>query len=263
MQILETHASNDKEAAELAATYLDVEPDLVDVELYKKGSSGFLGFGEKEPAIYHVIATEGKTPFQVVVKGVVATLLHNMGYKAKFVRFETLEEDGKLYVELASPQAGYIIGKKGRTLESLQFLANLMIEQFTENAPRLLLDIENYRHRRARHLEDLAKRIASQVVRSGKSKLLDPLNPYERRLIHMALQDNKNVDTESEGNGVYKRVRIFSTGKPRGGGRNRDNSKKDQNFNQINEAEENAVIEDPPMPESSENPEAVSFDSQQ
>ena len=66
MQILETHASNDKEAAELAATYLDVEPDLVDVELYKKGSSGFLGFGEKEPAIYHVIATEGKTPFQVV-----------------------------------------------------------------------------------------------------------------------------------------------------------------------------------------------------
>lgn len=208
MQILETHAKNEKEAIELATTYLSVDADQIEIKLYEKGSSGFLGFGEKTPSIYHVNAIENKTPLQVVIKGIVATILHKMGYKAKFIRFETQEDEGKLYVELASPSAGYIIGKKGRTLESLQFVVNLLVERYNETAPKVVLDIENYRNRRAKYLENLAKKIASFVSKTGKSRLLDPLNPYERRLIHVALQDMNNIQTESEGNGVYKKVRI-------------------------------------------------------
>lgn len=208
MQILETHAKNEKEAIELATTYLSVDADQIEIKLYEKGSSGFLGFGEKTPSIYHVNAIENKTPLQVVIKGIVATILHKMGYKAKFIRFETQEDEGKLYVELASPSAGYIIGKKGRTLESLQFVVNLLVERYSATAPKVVLDIENYRNRRAKYLENLARKTASFVSKTGKSKLLDPLNPYERRLIHVAVQDMNHIQTESEGNGVYKKVRI-------------------------------------------------------
>ena len=208
MQILETHAKNEKEAIELATTYLSVDADQIEIKLYEKGSSGFLGFGEKTPSIYHVNAIENKTPLQVVIKGIVATILYKMGYKAKFIRFETQEDEGKLYVELASPSAGYIIGKKGRTLESLQFVVNLLVERYNATAPKVVLDIENYRNRRAKYLENLAKKTASFVSKTGKSRLLDPLNPYERRLIHVALQDMNHIQTESEGNGVYKKVRI-------------------------------------------------------
>ncbi len=207
MVILETFAKSEKEALEQACPYLGVSEDKVDVAVYRKGSGGFLGLGQKKPAVYHILAKPGITPLDVVVKGVLSTLLHHMGYRVKFLKIET-QEDGKLYVEMASPHAGFIIGKYGRTLESLQFLANLIVEKFTGSQPKILLDIENYRARRAKHLNDMALRTAEFVIRTGKSRLLDPLNPYERRLIHLALQDDERVSTESEGNGVYKRVRI-------------------------------------------------------
>lgn len=213
MVILETHAKNEQEALELAGKYLGIEIEKIDVKLHQKGATGFLGFGTKTPSVYHIEAIEDKTPVEIVVKGVIATLLHKMGYKARFLSFEK-REDGKLYIEIASPHAGYIIGKRGKTLESLQFLVNLMVEKFTKEQPKILLDLENYRARRASHLEELAKKTADFVARTGKSRLLDPLNPYERRLIHVALQEDDRVETESEGNGVYKRLRVTSVKPP-------------------------------------------------
>lgn len=207
MQILETHANNEKEAIQLSSEYLGISKDELELQIFQKASGGFLGLGNKIPGIYHIYAVEGKTPVDVVIKGVISTILHKMGYKAKFVRFET-QEDGKLYVEISSPHAGFIIGKRGKTLEAIQFLANLIVEKFIHRQPKILLDLENYRARRAEHLAELAKKLASQVMKTGKSRLLDPLNPYERRIIHLALQDSESVETKSEGNGVYKRIRI-------------------------------------------------------
>lgn len=208
MQILEVQALNEKEALEQALSTLGTDADLVELSVLKKGSGGFLGLGQKTLGIYKINAIRGKTPLAVIIRGVITTLLQHMGYPVLVKDYRTVEE-GKLMVELESDFAGYIIGKQGRTLEALQFMTNLIVEKITGEQPKILLDIENYRERRAQHLVEVAKKTAAYVARTGKSRLLDPLNPYERRLVHMALQDNETVKTESEGNGVYKRVRIF------------------------------------------------------
>lgn len=208
MQILEIQALTEKEALEQAVEYLKTEPDTLELSVLKKGSGGFLGLGQKTLGIYKISAIRGKTPLAVIIRGVISTLLGHMGYTVDVKDYRNVEE-GKLMVDLESDFAGYIIGKHGRTLEALQFMTNLIVEKITGEQPKILLDIENYRDRRAQHLMEIARKTGEYVGRTGKSRLLDPLNPYERRLVHMALQDNEIVKTESEGNGVYKRVRVF------------------------------------------------------
>lgn len=208
MQILEVQAINEKEALEQALSTLGTDAESIELSVLKKGSGGFLGLGQKTLGIYKINAIRGKTPLAVIIRGVITTLLKHMGYSVTVKDYRTVEE-GKLMVEMESEFAGYIIGKHGRTLEALQFITNLIVEKITGEQPKILLDIENYRERRAQHLMEVARKTGAYVARTGKSRLLDPLNPYERRLVHMALQDNETVKTESEGNGVYKRVRIF------------------------------------------------------
>lgn len=208
MQILEVQALGDKEALDEGLQILGTDAENVELNVLKKGSSGFLGLGQKTAGIYKINAIRGKTPLAVIIRGVLTTLLGHMGYTVTVKDYRNVEE-GKLMVDLESEFAGYIIGKHGRTLEALQFMTNLIVEKITGEQPKILLDIENYRDRRAQHLMEIAKKTGEYVLKTGKSRLLDPLNPYERRLVHMALQDNEHVKTESEGNGVYKRVRVF------------------------------------------------------
>ncbi len=207
MQILETHALSEKEAIQLTVKYLDVEPENINVKVHKKGGSGFWGFGDKKPNTYYVFAIEGKTPRDVVIKGVLSTIIHKMGYKAKVVEIKDME-GGKVYTEIASPKAGHLIGRKGRTLEALQNMTNLLLERFLGKPSKIILDIENYRDRREKSLENLAQRMAEQVEKMGRSRMLDPMNPYERRIIHATLQDHEKVTTDSLGTGNYKKIRI-------------------------------------------------------
>jgi len=216
MQILEVQALNEKEALDEGLASLGTTADNIELSVLKKSSSGFLGLGQKTLGIYKINAIRGKTPLAVIIRGVLTTLLGHMGYSVTVKDYRTVEE-GKLMVDLESEFAGYIIGKHGRTLEALQFMANLIVEKITGEQPKILLDIENYRERRAEHLMEIARKTGEYVSRTGKSRLLDPLNPYERRLVHMALQDNEIVKTESEGNGVYKRVRVFRVATPAAG----------------------------------------------
>ena len=207
MQILETHALSEKEAVELTIKYLNVEPDQIQIKVHKKGGAGFLGFGEKKPNTYYVFAIEGKTPRDVVIRGVLSTILHKMGYKAKVIEIKEVE-NGKIYTELASPMAAYLIGRKGKTLEALQNMTNLLLERFFAKPSKVILDIEDYRDRREKNLISLAERMAEQVERTGSSKMLDSMNPYERRIIHSALEANERVTTQSVGTGNYKKVCI-------------------------------------------------------
>ncbi len=217
MQILELSAANDKEALKYGADLLQVEPGSISAKIYKKGSGGFLGLGSKDPSVYFIETIEKSTPVYGVMRGVVLTLLNKMGLEAEIEGIDEQEEQ-KICVRIASLKAGQIIGKRGKTLESLQFLTNLLVQQYTGEPPKILLDIENYRERRAKYLTDFALKMASQVIKYGKSRLMEPLNPFERRLIHVALQEDDRVETESEGVGVYKRVRIKSKKQARKGG---------------------------------------------
>ena len=162
--------------------------------------------GNKNPSVYHINAIPDKLK-EVVAKGVTATLLGYLVLVLLPVKPGTMEHTWKCL-----HHAGHIIGRKGKTLESLQFLVNLMVEKFLKEPPKILLDIEKYRSRREDQITSMAVKSADQVVKSGRSKLLNPLNPYERRLVHVALQEREDVTTESQGNGVYKRVRIMPLG---------------------------------------------------
>ena len=136
-------------------------------------------------------------------------LIQAMGYSAKIEVIS--REEHKLLVRLFSEDSAILIGKKGKNLDALQLIANVYAGKIGI-AERVMLDCENYRIRREESLVRLAYTTADQVVTTKSSVLLEPMNPYERRLIHSTLADIRDVDTKSEGEGLYKRVRVLYKG---------------------------------------------------
>ena len=118
----------------------------------------------------------------------------------------SIDEDGALSIDMAGDNMGLLIGKRGQTLDSLQYLTNRVANKMQDGYVRVKLDTENYRQRRKETLENLAKNIAHKVKRTKKAVSLEPMNPYERRIIHSALQGDKYVSTHSEGEEPYRRV---------------------------------------------------------
>ena len=118
----------------------------------------------------------------------------------------SIDEEGALAIEMSGDNMGILIGKRGQTLDSLQYLTNRVANKSQERYVRVKLDTEDYRKRRKQTLENLAKNIAYKVKRSRKPISLEPMNPYERRIIHSALQADDRVSTHSEGEEPYRRV---------------------------------------------------------
>ena len=116
------------------------------------------------------------------------------------------EEEKTMDIDLSGDEMGVLIGKRGQTLDSLQYLVSLVVNKETDDYIRVKVDTENYRQRRKETLENLAKNIAYKVKRTKKAVCLEPMNPYERRIIHSALQNDKYVTTHSEGDEPFRRV---------------------------------------------------------
>ena len=119
------------------------------------------------------------------------------------------EENNNMDINLEGSEMGILIGKRGQTLDALQYLISLFVNKESEAYVRVKLDTENYRARRKDTLENLAKNIAFKVKRSRRSVTLEPMNPYERRIIHSALQNDKYVATRSEGEEPYRKVVVY------------------------------------------------------
>ncbi|MDD3138180.1 MAG: protein jag [Lachnospiraceae bacterium] len=136
------------------------------------------------------------------LKDVLATMDMEVTVESK------IDEEGALEIDIAGENMGILIGKRGQTLDSLQYLTNRVANKAQDGYVRVKLDTENYRARRKATLENLAKNISYKVKRSRKAVSLEPMNPYERRIIHSALQGDKNVSTHSEGDEPYRRVVI-------------------------------------------------------
>ena len=115
-------------------------------------------------------------------------------------------EENQVEVDLAGPQMGMLIGKRGQTLDALQYLSSLVLNKDHDDYVKVKIDTENYRDRRKATIENLAKNVAKKVKASGRPSTLEPMNPYERRIIHAALQDDKYVDTHSEGEEPHRKV---------------------------------------------------------
>ena len=188
-----------------ATVSLGVTSDQIKYEVVEEGSSGFLGIGSKD-AIIKVVISADEDPKQVaevflkdVFEAMQLEVNISMDYK---------EEDKTLSIDLAGPEMGVLIGKRGQTLDSLQYLTNLAVNRSAENYTRVKIDTEDYRRRRKETLENLAKNMASKVKRTKKAVTLEAMNPYERRIIHSALQNDNNVTTHSEGEEPYRYVVI-------------------------------------------------------
>lgn len=154
-----------------------------------------------------------ETDMEHAVVDFLTTLTEKMGVPADVV--VQYREDNKVGLRFDSEHANMLIGRKGKNLDALQVLANVIASRIEDHGTKIVLDAEGYRGRREEQLIHLAQKVGDQVKRNGGSKLLEPMNPFERRLIHTTLADVADIGTESEGDGLYKQVRVFYRGSVR------------------------------------------------
>lgn len=237
MEYKEFSAKTVDDAITAACQDFFVTSDKLDYEVLEEGSSGFLGIGAK-PALIKARVKEDKEIVKESVKEPVKEVLKE---EKKFVKetakvsnvdareveeaakkflgevFDAMEmevivdaryDDAEkaLDVDMRGEEIGILIGKRGQTLDSLQYLVSLVVNRGQADYIRVKLDTENYRQRRKETLENLAKNIAYKVKRTKRPVSLEPMNPYERRVIHSALQNDKYVTTHSEGDEPFRRV---------------------------------------------------------
>ncbi len=204
MEFIEVSAKTVNDAITEACQKLSVTSDKLEYEVIEEGSSGFLGIGSKAAVIKARIKEEEKTVDQKAkdfLNEVFAAMKLTVAVDIKYD-----DVDNNMNIDLAGDEMGVLIGKRGQTLDSLQYLTSLVVNKDIEDYIRVKVDTENYRQRRKETLENLAKNIAFKVKRTKRPVSLEPMNPYERRIIHSALQGDRYVITHSEGEEPFRRV---------------------------------------------------------
>lgn len=201
MEFIEISGKTVDDALTEASVQLGTTSDKIEYEVIEKGTSGFLGIGSKNA----VIKARIKGSVEDTVKNFLADVFRAMDMEVEILT--KVDENEKLIeVELKGPEMGILIGKRGQTLDSLQYLTNLAVNKNSDNYYKVKIDTEDYRKRRKETLENLAKNIAYKVKRTKRPVSLEPMNPFERRVIHSALQNDKFVTTHSEGEEPYRHV---------------------------------------------------------
>lgn len=199
---IEISAKTVDDAITEALIRLETTSDKIEYEVIEKGSTGVLGFIGKRPAIIRV-----KKKFNLVdyTYEFLNDVFKAMGIDVKSeINYD--EENRNMDILFSGDEMGILIGKRGQTLDSLQYIVSLVVNKESDSYVRVKVDTENYRERRKETLETLAKNIAYKVKRTRRSVSLEPMNPYERRIIHSALQNDKYVETHSEGEEPYRKV---------------------------------------------------------
>jgi spoIIIJ-associated protein len=234
----EFEGRTEKEAIDRAAEELGLEKDDFDVEiletqrqsLFKKGhvrikvhtdrpvarnkkaEAGGDGENARQERSRQPVFGDpaAQNEFEKKIIGFVEELIKRMGYEGKVsVMFR---DESKLGLKIDSDHSSILIGKKGKNLDALQLLVNIYAGRQGREDMRVILDSENYRIRREESLVRLAYTVADRVRESRSSVLLEPMNPFDRRLIHTTLNDITDIETKSEGDGLYKQVRVFFRG---------------------------------------------------
>ena len=201
MDFIEVSAKTVDDAITEACQKLTVTSDKLEYTVVDEGSAGFLGIGAR-PA---VIKAKVKNSIEDNAKEFLKEVFNAMNLIVAIdVKYD--EENRNLDIELNGDEMGVLIGKRGQTLDSLQYLVSLVVNKDSEDYIRVKVDTEDYRKRRKETLENLAKNIAYKVKRTKRPVSLEPMNPYERRVIHSALQNDKYVTTHSEGEEPFRRV---------------------------------------------------------
>ena len=201
MEFIEISAKNVDDAITQATVQLGITSDQLEYEVLDKGSTGFLGIGSKNA----VIKARKKFSIDENVVEFLSSIFDAMKMEVEIL-VAVNEEEHIIEVELKGDDMGLLIGKRGQTLDSLQYLTNLAINKHSDEYYKVKIDTEDYRKRRKETLENLAKNIAYKVKRTKRPVSLEPMNPFERRIIHSALQNDRYVTTHSEGDEPYRHV---------------------------------------------------------
>ena len=201
MEYIEISAKTISDAITEACQKLTVTSDKLEYEVVDEGSSGFLGIGSK-PA---VIKARVKSSVEDTAKDFLKDVFEAMDLTV-VVNVKYDETEHTMDIDLSGDDMGVLIGKRGQTLDSLQYLVSLVVNKNVDSYIRVKVDTENYRQRRKETLENLAKNISYKVKRTKRPVSLEPMNPYERRIIHSALQNDKYVTTHSEGDEPFRHV---------------------------------------------------------
>ncbi|MBQ6105869.1 MAG: protein jag [Lachnospiraceae bacterium] len=227
MAVKEYSGKNEEEAKAVAAADLGIAAEELVYEVIEEEKGGFLGLFKNckiavtlpeeqsdlsasvaeaiaEVAQSTITPASGETPAEVAVD-FIKKVLTELGFTAD-ISATVEEEEGNIYINVEGDDMGTLIGKRGQTLDALQYLTSLVVNRACNQYYKIKLDTENYRARRKETLENLAKNIAGKVKKTRRSVALEPMNPYERRIIHAALQNDKYVETHSEGEEPYRKV---------------------------------------------------------
>lgn len=221
MEYIEVSAKTVEEAITEALIKLETTSDKIEYEVIDKGSTGFLGLIGSKPA---VIKVRKKFNLLDYTNDFLDRLFKAMQVDVKSnVEFD--EESKNMNINFDGEDMGLLIGKRGQTLDSLQYIISLVVNKESDSYIRIKVDTENYRERRKATLENLAKNLAYKVKRTRRPVALEPMNPYERRVIHSALQNDRYVETHSEGDEPYRKVVITLKRDYRERNNNRDREK--------------------------------------
>lgn len=202
MDFIEVSGKTVEDALTEASIQLGTTSDELEYEVVEKGSSGILGIGKK-PAIIRV--KKKVVSVEDAVKDFLNNVFRTMEMEVE-IDMVYDETTGNMDIDLKGDNMGILIGKRGQTLDSLQYLISLVANKESEERVHVKLDTENYRQRRKETLENLARNISFKVRKIRKPVFLEPMNPYERRVIHSALQNDRYVETHSEGEEPYRKV---------------------------------------------------------
>ena len=194
-----------EEAIELALAEIGASREDVEIEVVSEGSKGIFGIGSKEAEVKVTLKGECSCccGAEAIACDFVKNILDKLGMEATL----STEQDGdKINIDIAGENMGIIIGRRGETLSSLQYLTNLVVNRKTDEYTRVSIDTENYKHKREEALKKLAEKTADKVLKYRRSFTLEPMNPYERKVIHSALQDNDKITTYSTGSEPMRKV---------------------------------------------------------
>ncbi|MCC3670777.1 MULTISPECIES: RNA-binding cell elongation regulator Jag/EloR [Terrisporobacter] len=201
---IEIKSKTKEEAIQSALLELGVEEKDIEVKVIQNPSKGFLGFLGAKDGVYEV--TVIKKEEIEIAKEFIENILVNSKINAKV---NATQKDNLIKISIEGKEATCLIGRRGETLDSVQFLTGLALNKINKDSHmRVLVDIENYRNKREESLVRYARKVAREVAKTRRTKKLDYMNPYERRIVHSALQNDKYVITYSEGTDPYRRLVI-------------------------------------------------------
>ncbi len=206
MEFLEFEGKTTEEAIENACAHFQLPPENLEIEIVSVGSPGLFGLGSKRAKVRAAVRETPEADPMEQAQEILEEILAKMGETA---RVEASRDNDRITLKIESADAGLLIGKQGQTLEALQYLVSKILSKKTKRKVRLVIDIEAYRARHSQALTQMALKYGEKVKRTGKPITLSPMNPHDRRIVHLALQGDAELKTMSRGEGLYKKVVVY------------------------------------------------------